>query len=194
MITQDLLSFDSCGSFQVFVIAMALHGFFQISMNARLRTLVTPTPTAPTLQAPASVTARKGSRETARTVQVRFAGRFHFHTVTVKGPNVLAVRQNVIILILLDTYWFPQMWMNATERHSWLIQVFVLGRIHRKRPSLRRYEYDNGNLKPINHVEMTQTKNKPRSLNSVTYASYCQQNRLFKCKFECFSLLAFLRS
>ena len=55
---------------QVFVIATALHVLFQISMNARLRSLVTPTPTAPTLEVPTSVTARKGSRETARTVQV----------------------------------------------------------------------------------------------------------------------------
>ena len=45
-------------------------------MNARLRSLVTPTPTASTPQAPTSVTARKGSRETARTVKVSFVASY----------------------------------------------------------------------------------------------------------------------
>ena len=61
-------------------------------MNARLRRLVTPTPTAPTLQAPTSVTARKGSRETARTVKVSFVASYRVSKAphySAKSPALL---------------------------------------------------------------------------------------------------------
>ena len=61
-------------------------------MNARLRSLVTPTPTALTLQAPTSVTARKGSRETARTVKVSFVASYRVSKArhySAKSPAIL---------------------------------------------------------------------------------------------------------
>ena len=87
---------------------------FQISTNAKTRNLVTPKPTAPTLQAPTSVTARKGSRETAPTVKVSFVASISTQLI-VKYPNVPAPRQNGNVLILLDTWCCFQMWMNAKE-------------------------------------------------------------------------------
>ena len=67
---------DNCNTvsyldtFQAFAIATASRVFFQISMNARPRGLVTPTPTAPTLLAHLSVFAGQDTQETAVTAQV----------------------------------------------------------------------------------------------------------------------------
>ena len=87
------------------VIAMFLDVFFQISMNARLRSLVTPTPTAPTLQAPTSATARKGSRETARTVKVGLTP-YNFQIVSRKVTDLVSTSKYYFgntVMLQLDT-------------------------------------------------------------------------------------------
>ena len=110
--------------------------FFQISMNARKSSLVTPTPTAPTLQAPTSVTARKGSRETAPTVKVRLNCWFDFQirlwngsrfceciglrknslaVPSFRNESIIVTQSRILILFKFSTalFLFFQISMNA---------------------------------------------------------------------------------